>query len=65
MIELYMKNANGVKARVVAFSSGWDALDPADVEAAKQFEPHEYCEIVLFREDGSVYRHGCFVADRP
>jgi hypothetical protein len=59
-IDLYMRDENGIKARIVAEGQGWDALDVRDIETVKRFEPCEYCEIVLFRDDGSIYRHGFF-----
>jgi hypothetical protein len=52
-----MKDDNGVKAQVVADARQWECLDLNDIESSKQFEPTEYCEIVIFRDDGTIYRH--------
>lgn len=56
-IELYMEDENGIKARIVAESHGWDAFNVEDIEKVKRFEPDKYLEIVIFSDDGSVYRH--------
>jgi hypothetical protein len=55
-IDLYMKDGLGRKAQFVG-EGRWYALDLENVEAVKNFEPVKYCEIVLFLDNGDIFRH--------
>jgi hypothetical protein len=55
-IQLLMKDENGVAAQLVV-EGVWHALDVENVEKVENFEPVSMMEIVLFRDNGNIYRY--------